>query len=161
VLDKTGDIKVTGFNQECDSFFDKIEPGRCYFISGGQLKPVDQRYNKTSHQFEITLNRGSAIDETEDDPAIPKQEFQFAPLPAIETMADDSYCDVLAVVAQCDEPLTYTNKAGKEVTKRVMHLADKSGKSIEATVFGSGATDDRLQAHVSRPRRMTRLRHVP
>ena len=41
-----------------------------------------------------------------------------APLPAIETMADDSYCDVLAVVAQCDEPLTYTNKAGKEVTKR-------------------------------------------
>jgi len=148
VLDKTGDIKVTGFNQECDSFFDKIEPGRCYFISGGQLKPVDQRYNKTSHQFEITLNRGSAIDETEDDPAIPKQEFQFAPLPAIETMADDSYCDVLAVVAQCDEPLTYTNKAGKEVTKRVMHLADKSGKSIEATVFGSGATDDRLQADV-------------
>ena len=45
--------------------------------------------------------------------------------------------NVLAVVAQCDEPLTYTNKAGKEVTKRVMHLADKSGKSIEATVFGA------------------------
>ena len=68
---------------------------------------------------------------------------------------------VPAGLAQCDEPLTYTNKAGKEVTKRVMHLADKSGKSIEATVFGSGATDDRPQAHVSRPGRMTRLRHVP
>ena len=71
------------------------------------------------------------------------------------------YVDVIGVIRETDEAVTYTNKNGKEVTKRVMHLADKSGKSIEATVFGSGATDDRLQAHVSRPRRMTRLRHVP
>ena len=71
------------------------------------------------------------------------------------------YVDVIGVIRETDEAVTYTNKNGKEVTKRVMHLADKSGKSIEATVFGSGATDDRPQSHVGRPRPMTRLRHVP
>lgn len=59
-------------------------------------------------------------------------------------MQDDAHADVLAIISQCDEPLTYTNKAGREVTKRVMHLADMSGKSIEATLFGDSANDARL-----------------
>ena len=46
-----------------------------------------------------------------------------------QAMPDDSHADVLAVVTKCDEPITYTNKTGKEVTKqldvyleRVAHL---------------------------------------
>lgn len=59
-------------------------------------------------------------------------------------VADDTHVDVLAMISQCDDPLTYTNKKGREVTKRVLHLADASGKSIEATMFGDNAQDMRL-----------------
>ena len=44
--------------------------------------------------------------------------------------------DVLGVVMECTEPNTFTSKAGKEMTKRTMQLADTSGRAIECTIFG-------------------------
>eukprot|EP00967_Tisochrysis_lutea_P150313 scaffold290604_cov35-Tisochrysis_lutea.AAC.3 len=118
VVDRTGEIKITGFNEQCDAFFDRITVGHCYAISGGQLKGVDKRYatgmlwagcpicrhprkrtwyfthhthhvpllryNKLSHPFEITLNRGCTIEESDDTDDIPKQQFNFVPLDRVE-----------------------------------------------------------------------------
>jgi replication factor A1 len=62
----------------------------------------------------------------------------------LQVMPDDSPVYVLAVISQCDDPVTHPNKKGREVTKRVLHLADASKKSIEVTVFGDNAQDMRL-----------------
>eukprot|EP00965_Chrysotila_dentata_P233474 6199596-Pleurochrysis_carterae.AAC.2 len=49
------------FSQEVDSFYDRLEVGSVFLISGGTLKPSNVAFNKTGHAFEITLNRGSTV----------------------------------------------------------------------------------------------------
>lgn len=141
VADSTGDIKVTGFNEQVDTFYERIEEGRCYLISGGVLKPVDKRYSTTSHAYEITLQRNCTFDPCEEPigaAAIRKHPaFAFTKIAAMEAMPDDSKVDVLAVIKEVDDPVTFTSKGGKEFTKRVAQLADDSGKLIEASVFGA------------------------
>ena len=37
-----GEIKVTGFNNMCDKFFDRIEEGKVYMVSKASVKPKKQ-----------------------------------------------------------------------------------------------------------------------
>ena len=149
VQDATGDIRISGFNEVVDQYFDKLEVGKCFLISGGQLKAANPMYNKTSHGFEVTLNRGCTIEEIPDDGGLPQRTYTFVPISTLEHKEIDSHVDVLAIVCKCAEPNTYTNKNGREVTKRVMDLVDASGMSIEATMFGEGALNLKVQQGVA------------
>jgi len=147
VADQSGDVRVTGFTETYNEHYDKLVTGRVYTISGGTLKPKNERYNNTTHAFEITLNRGCLLEEVEEpeDNSIPKYSFSFVPTIAdIEHINEESKVDVLGVIIECSEPTTFTSKAGREMTKRVMSLGDQSGRAIECTVFG--APDKQLQA---------------
>jgi len=148
VADASGDIRMTGFNQEADQHYDNIEVGQCYQISGGTLKQANRQYNKTSHQFEVTLNRSSQIEPITDEEganSIPRQKFNVVTIDRLEAAQDDSFVDILGIIKETDEAITYTNKNGKEVTKRVMQLVDRSGKGVELTFFGDEANDTRFR----------------
>jgi len=149
VADASGEIRVTGFNDQVDQIYEVVEVGRCYRISGGQLKPVNKQYSTNNHQYEITLNRNCVVEPAEEpigELAIPKHNFVFTKVAAMETMQEESKVDVLAVIQQLDEPVTFTAKtSGKEMTKRVAQLTDDSGRAIEATIFGT--CDKPLQAN--------------
>jgi len=148
VKDASGEIRITAFNEVCDQHYERIQIGKCYTFAGGQLKNANRQFNKTDHQFEITLNRNAQIEEAADPTGqdfIPGQTYNFVDISGIEATPEDTQVDVLAIICRLDDALTYTNKNGREVTKRVMHLADRTGKSIEATIFGAnGANDTRL-----------------
>ena len=141
VADSTGEIRVTGFNEQVDTIFESVEVGRCYLISGGQLKPVNRQYSTNNHAYEITLQRQCTVEACEEpmgEAAIPKHNFVFTKISTIETMQDDVKVDVLAILQRVDDPVTFTAKAsGKEMTKRVAQLVDDSGRAIEATIFGA------------------------
>lgn len=92
----------TGFNQEYDAVYDRIEPGRCYLISGGTLKPVNRQWARSSHAYEITLNRGCEVTECEEPggaDAINKHDFDFSKIATLETAVDESSVDVYARAA--------------------------------------------------------------
>ena len=38
VADNTGDIRMTGFNETLDQFYERLQVGRCYVVSGGTIK---------------------------------------------------------------------------------------------------------------------------
>lgn len=42
IADQSGEIRVTGFNESHDAFYEKITVGRCYIVSGGTLKGVNK-----------------------------------------------------------------------------------------------------------------------
>ena len=105
MADASGEIRITGFNETVEQHYDRMVSGRVYDISGGTLKPKNAQYNTTTHQFEVTLNRGCTVDEV-DEPdgteAIPKYNFRFTGLPQVADMPDDSKADVLGVVVVAD-----------------------------------------------------------
>ncbi len=147
LTDATGTIRATAFNEQMDAFWDRVQVGDVYLISGGQLKQANPAFNKTGHVYEIAFSRASTIEPCTDPELaanVPKASYSFVPIASLESSPEDSYVDVLAIISTCDEPLMYTNKKGNEVTKRVLTLADSSGRSIEATIFGENASDPRL-----------------
>ena len=138
--DASGDIRMTGFNEVYDAHYDRLVVGRCYDIAGGSLKPRNQQYNTTSHQFEVTLNRSCTLDEVAEPgghEAIPRYNFRFSQIAELEHMQDQTKVDVLGVIVECSEPNTFVAKSGKEHTKRVMVVADTSMKMIEVAIFGA------------------------
>ena len=139
VVDATGEVRVTGFTDAYNEHYDKVVVGRVYTISGGTLSRRTRSYT-TSHAFEITLNRGSTLDEC-DEPqgheAIPRYSFAFTPIAHLEHAPDETKVDVLGVIAECTELTAFTAKSGREMQKRVATLADTSGRSIECTCFGA------------------------
>jgi len=68
--------------------------------------------------------------------SIPKYNFKFTSIPDLEQTPEESKVDVLGVITECTDAATFTARSGKEMTKRVMVLADQSARSIECTVFG-------------------------
>lgn len=44
-----------------------ITKGKIYQITNGNLKAKNAQFNKTEHDYELTLNRNSVIDEMDDD----------------------------------------------------------------------------------------------
>ena len=44
-----GEIRCTGFNDQCDKFFDKVEAGKIYTLTKGSVRPKRQGNVSTPH----------------------------------------------------------------------------------------------------------------
>ena len=84
----------------------------------------------------MTLNRGCHFEECEERPEIPKHNYAFTKIVGLANVANEARVDVIGVIESAQDLHEYTNKTGKNVKKRVLVLADDSGKTIEATVWG-------------------------
>ena len=104
------------------------------------MKPKNPQWNTTNHGFEITLNRGCTVEPCEEptgNEAIPHHNFNFVSVEQLDNVPEGQQVDVCAIVVTCTEPVTFTAKSGKEMTKRVLELADISQCKIELTCFGA------------------------
>ena len=67
IADETSDLKVTSFKEEAEKFYSMVEKGKVYQITNGTLKGKNAKFNNTDHDFELTLNRMSLLEECPDD----------------------------------------------------------------------------------------------
>uniref|UniRef100_A0A8C6SYI9 Replication protein A subunit n=1 Tax=Neogobius melanostomus TaxID=47308 RepID=A0A8C6SYI9_9GOBI len=54
IVDESGEIKITAFNNEVDKFFSLVEQGKVYFISKATLKVANKQFNTLKHEYEMT-----------------------------------------------------------------------------------------------------------
>ena len=45
LIDESGEIKATAFNEQCDKFYDMLEENKVYYISQAQLKTANKQYS--------------------------------------------------------------------------------------------------------------------
>merc|ERR1719326_1343455 len=99
VADHTADIRLTGFNEVLDQYYDRLIVGKVYLFTGGTIKQANPQYNNTSHSCEITLGRNTTIEECgePDGPglAIPKHNYNFVKVADMENAPEDAKIDVL------------------------------------------------------------------
>ncbi|KAL6226757.1 hypothetical protein ACLB2K_000718 [Fragaria x ananassa] len=132
-----GEIRVTCFNAVLDRFYDIIEVGRVYLISKGSLKPAQKNFNHLKSDWEITLDASSTVELCPDeDGSIPAQLFDFKPISAVESAESNSILDVIGVVTSVNPSTTILRKNGMETQRRILHLKDWSGMSVEITLWG-------------------------
>uniref|UniRef100_A0A8C7YYS6 Replication protein A subunit n=1 Tax=Oryzias sinensis TaxID=183150 RepID=A0A8C7YYS6_9TELE len=139
LVDESGEIRVTGFNQEVDKFFSLIEVGKVYYISKGSLKIANKQYTSVKNDYEMTLNGESTILPCEESGDVPMMQCDFVPIGDLESRDKDAIVDVIGVCKSVDEVTRLTTKTNREVSKRSLSLMDMSGKLVTVTLWGEEA----------------------
>ncbi|XP_061575582.1 replication protein A 70 kDa DNA-binding subunit [Cololabis saira] len=139
IVDESGEIRVTGFNQEVDKFFTLIEVGKVYYISKGSLKIANKQYTSLKNDYEMTLNGESSIIPCDDSSDVPMMQCDFVSIGDLESREKDAVVDVIGVCKSVDELTRLTTKTNREVSKRTLSLMDMSGKLVSVTLWGEEA----------------------
>ncbi|KAJ8276045.1 hypothetical protein COCON_G00077970 [Conger conger] len=139
IVDETGEIRVTAFNQEVDKFFSLIEAGKVYYISKGTLKIANKQYTSVKNDYEMTMNGETTVIPCDDAQDVPMVQCDFVSIADLETRDKDAILDVIGVCKSVDEVSKITTKNNREVSKRAINLMDASGKMVTVTLWGDEA----------------------
>lgn len=146
VTDSNGDtIRCTAFNEVAESLYTTISENLSYFISNGQVRQANKRFNNTGHDYEITLRNDSVIEPGGELLAAPKLNLKRVSLCDIAGHCGEMI-DVLAYVEKMDpEAVEFTSRAGKVLVKRELELIDESSAVAKLTLWGDEATKASLE----------------
>jgi replication factor A1 len=63
LLDGTGEIKCTGFNDQCDAFHDVFQEGCVYYITTPcRVTQSKKQYSNIAHDYELSLERETIVE---------------------------------------------------------------------------------------------------
>ncbi|KAG5843956.1 hypothetical protein ANANG_G00156390 [Anguilla anguilla] len=139
IVDDSGEIRVTAFNQEVDKFFTLIETGKVYYISKGTLKIANKQYSSVKNDYEMTMNGETTFIPCDDCQDVPMVQCDFVSIADLETREKDAILDVIGVCKSVEEVSRITTKNNREVSKRAISLVDASGKMVAVTLWGDEA----------------------
>uniref|UniRef100_A0A914BYU2 Replication protein A subunit n=1 Tax=Acrobeloides nanus TaxID=290746 RepID=A0A914BYU2_9BILA len=139
VMDTAGDlIKVACFGDQADRFNAIIHNDQCFYISGAggasSIRPANKRFNSTGHDYELVLNKDSEVHLSQDKIKSVAMQYNFKPLSKICEFSGETI-DVLAIIEKVEEPTKVNTKAGKEMSRKKIHLVDESGTIVELTLW--------------------------
>ncbi|XP_077468257.1 replication protein A 70 kDa DNA-binding subunit isoform X3 [Stigmatopora argus] len=139
IVDESGEIRVTGFNQEVDKYFELIEVGKVYYITKGNLKMANKQYTSVKNDYEMTLNGETSIILCDDNCDVPKMQCDFISIGDLEKKDKDDSADIIGVCKSANEVTRITTRTNREVSKRTITLMDMSGKMVSLTLWGEEA----------------------
>ncbi|KAG8745613.1 Replication factor A protein 1 [Ceratobasidium sp. 414] len=140
LMDDTGEIRATGFNDVVDNLYSKLEEGKVYWLGKARVQLAKKQFSNLSNEYEISLERGTEVVPCEDESAVPKLKFNFLELSQLETVDKDAMVDVLGVVTEVKPIESITVKSTQKLlSKRDVIIVDKSGSSVRLAVWGKQA----------------------
>ena len=141
VTDSKGEIRITAFNKEADKFFDMIQIGKVYYISKGQVKTANKKFNpNSSNEYEVTLTSDTVIQPSEESDEIPKMRYKFIEIKDLENQQKNATVDVIGICKFVGELNTVVSKTtNRELKKREIIIADKSAFEVRFTIWGEQA----------------------
>jgi len=143
LLDATGEIRCSGFNEQVDKFYDMLQIDNVYYISKAQLKTANKQYSRLANDYEMTMTGETMIEPCNDQVEnLPTIQLNIVPLSDLGDKSANDMVDVIGIVKSVGEVSTIVTKAtNKELTKREITLVDDSNASINCTLWGKQAED--------------------
>ncbi|KAL7668568.1 hypothetical protein ACOME3_009265 [Neoechinorhynchus agilis] len=143
IVDQSGEMRVTAFNDVCDNFFSTLEVGKVYYMSKGTIKPANRQYTSIANDYEMTLNHDSIIEPCEDcEDDIPSAQYNFVHIKSLADKQVNTMVDVLAVIKSVTDTQVLTiRQSSKEISKRELILVDKSESQITCAIWGVQAEE--------------------
>ncbi|NWW32967.1 RFA1 protein, partial [Panurus biarmicus] len=140
LVDESGEIRATAFNDQADKFFPLIELNKVYYFTKGNLKTANKQYTAVKNDYEITFTNETSVVPCDDAQHLPSVQFDFVSISDLENTPKDSIVDVIGICKSYEDVTKITVKANnREVSKRNVHLMDTSGKLVTATLWGNEA----------------------
>ncbi|KAI1321752.1 Replication factor A protein 1 [Mortierella claussenii] len=140
LMDESGEIKVTAFNQQVDEFYHIIEEGKAYFFSNAKVDMAKKQFSNIKNDYEIILQRDSQIIPAPDNNHLPEMRYSFVDLAALANVPERETVDVVAIVKEIgDVTENISQKTNRPVIKRELTLVDSTGFTTRLTLWGTQA----------------------
>lgn len=140
IIDKDNtEITATFFNSAVDKFYDILQTGQVYLFSKGTVKFNNSRYKNNKNHYNIHFTENSIIEPATEDDMIKRMKFEPVSINNLVTIQAKSIVDVVGIITNFSEATEISTKRGELVKKRNVTIGDKSGASIEVTLWGEHA----------------------
>lgn len=143
-LDESGEIRATGFNEQCDMLYDVFKEGSVYYISSPcRVTLAKKQFSQLNNDYELHFERDTLVEKVEsaDQSSVPKVRYNFTNLADISSVDKDTVIDVIGVIKEVGEVSQITSKTtSKPYDKREITLVDNSNFSIRLTLWGGTAS---------------------
>jgi replication factor A1 len=138
LVDDSGEIKCTFFNEAVDQYEHMFEVGKVFIISRSGIKPANPKFCRTP--FEMSINKNTVITEVEEVINAPKRRYEFIDaIDRIQDLSVSSLVEVIGVIITVNDVQQFNSKNDKEFFKRTIKIADQSNRNIDITLWGDQA----------------------
>lgn len=141
LLDESGEIKATGFNEQCDQLYDLFQEGSVYYISSPcKVQFAKKQFTNLPNDFELTFDRETKVEKAEDQENVPQVRFNFTNIASLQTVEKDTTIDIIGVLKEVADVTQIVSKStSKPYDKRELTLVDDSDFSVRLTIWGKTA----------------------
>ncbi|KAL2011853.1 hypothetical protein VTN00DRAFT_4571 [Thermoascus crustaceus] len=143
LLDDSGEIRATGFNDQCDMLYDIFQEGSVYYISSPcRVQMAKKQFTNLNNEYELTFEKDTIVEKAEEQNDVPQVRFNFTAIGDLQSVEKDTTIDVIGVLKDAGETTQIISKTtNKPYDKRELTLVDNTGFSVRLTVWGSTATN--------------------
>ncbi|GME41273.1 Nucleic acid binding OB-fold tRNA/helicase-type [Neofusicoccum parvum] len=142
LLDESGEIRATGFKDQCDAFYDLFQEGSVYYISGCSVKLAKKQFSNVNNDYELTFQNDTQIEKAEDADGVPQVRYNFINIGDLQTVEPNTTIDTIGVLKDVGEVSEIVSKTtSKPFSKRELTLVDDSMHSVRLTIWGPTAVN--------------------
>ena len=141
LLDESGEIKATGFNDQCDAFYELLQEGSVYYISTPcRVSLAKKQFTNLPNDYELAFERDTVIEKADDQSSVPQMKFNFCSIQELQSVEKDNTVDMIGVLKDVAEVTEIVSKKdGRPFQKRELTMVDDTGYSVRVTVWGKTA----------------------
>ncbi|KZT02307.1 replication factor-a protein [Laetiporus sulphureus 93-53] len=141
LMDDTGEIKATGFNNVVDELYDKLQEGKVYYVSKARVNLAKKKFSNVQNEYELSFERNTEVEECLDATNVPVVKFNFVEINKLNEIPKDSTVDVIGIVKEIGDAVEINSRTNKTLTKRELTIVDRSQFSVRLTLWGKQAQD--------------------
>ncbi|KAL8795017.1 MAG: hypothetical protein Q9195_002465 [Heterodermia aff. obscurata] len=143
LLDESGEIKGTGFNDQCDALYEIFQEGGVYYITSPcRVQLAKKQFTNLNNDYELSFERDTRVEKAEEQDGVPQVRFNFTSIGDLQTVEKDTTIDTIGILKEVGETSQITSKTtSKPYDKRDLTLVDNTGYSVRLTIWGNTATN--------------------
>lgn len=141
LLDDSGEIRATGFNDQCDMLYDVFQEGGVYYISAPcSVRLAKKQFSNVNNDYELTFERDTVVEKCEDLDGVPQIRYNFTSIGDLESVEKDTTIDTIGVLKEVGDIQEIVSKTtSKPYAKRDLTLVDNTLRSVRLTIWGNQA----------------------
>lgn len=141
LLDESGEIRATGFNDSCDQLYDVFQEGNVYYISSPcRVTFAKKQFSNLANDYELHFEKDTLVEKAEEQDGVPQVRYNFTSIADLQSVEKDTTIDIIGILKEVGEVGQATSKTtGKPYEKRELTLVDNTGYSVRMTIWGRTA----------------------
>lgn len=134
LYDHSSKILATLWTEAVDKFYDTLEVGKVYILSGGEVRRRGN-FNTTNNDLELSFGAKMVCVQAS-SLKIPGDSFEFVPLNQVLNKTIDSYWDLVGIIQAVGTPEEIMTKKAGTKTKMALSISDDTNSQVEVSVWG-------------------------